>query len=334
MSLDLAAMKSKTPVVFPAEGEQLSGIFTRPTTPVGGRSEVGMVLSHGGSRGRMGATYQYPYYARCLAELGYPSLRFDPRGVGDSTGELGVYHLRDFHLSLEKGRWVADTLAAIDWLQREVNPKKIVVGGVCAGALSALGAAARGPRVDGVIVMGPPVLFSEDTAVVEAGQKENVRSAVEAKHYMRDRARKLLTLEPWKKLLRGESKAPQLVTAILRGELARSINKLPRRFRRRLSGFKRRHPRFNEFFLESMDAVMRRRTPVLFLYGSKDPNWIHFKEHFQAIFWDDEPAYDALCEVKALEASNHFYTLREWQGRVVESIHDWIGRRVAAPSRT
>jgi len=315
-------------VSFSSGSEQLSAILTRPAA-AGARPELAVVLSHGGSRGRMGAGFQYPYYARRLAERGIPSLRFDPSGIGDSTGRLGVYHLRDFHLSLEKGRWVDDTVAAAEWLRREVSPRKLVVGGVCAGALSSLGAGARSTEVDGVVVMGPPVLLSDDTATVEAGQKENVKSAVEAKEYLSERARKLLTLAPWKKLLSGESKAPQLARSILRGELARLINHLPRPARRRLRGFKRRHPRFNEFFLQSLDAVMKRERPVLFLYGSRDPFWLHFQEHFHTIFWDDEPAYERLCEIKPIEGSNPFYTLRAWQAQVVEAGADWMRRRVA-----
>lgn len=319
-------------VSFPSKGQQLSGILTRPSLATT-RPEIGVVLSHGGSRGRMGATFQYPYYARRLAELGIPSLRFDPGGTGDSTGRLGVYHLRDFHFQLEQGLWVDDTVAALDWFRREVNPRRAVVGGVCAGALSALGASARTSRADGVMVMGPPVLYSNDSATVEAGESENVRTAGEARDYISERLRKLLSPAPWLKLLHGESKAPQLVQAIARQDLARVINVLPRPVRRHLRRYKHRHPRFNEFFLQSLDAVMRQGVPVLFLFGSRDPFWLQFQEHFQAVFWDDDPAYERLCEVHPLEGSNHFYTVREWQSSLVDVVEDWLGRRILGGQR-
>ena len=51
----------------------------------GGRT--GLLLVTGGSQTRIGSHRMYERLAKALAELGYPCLRYDRRGVGDSGGE-------------------------------------------------------------------------------------------------------------------------------------------------------------------------------------------------------------------------------------------------------
>ena len=74
-------------VTFPCAGEQLLGIVAAPELP----QATGVLIVVGGPQYRVGSHRQFLLLSRALAEAGYPAMRFDFRGMGDSTGEL-----RDF----------------------------------------------------------------------------------------------------------------------------------------------------------------------------------------------------------------------------------------------
>ena len=72
---------------FRCKGEQLIGILHRPHKA---RKRAVLVVV-GGPQTRVGSHRQFVLLARSLADQGYPCLRFDYRGMGDSTGAM-----RDF----------------------------------------------------------------------------------------------------------------------------------------------------------------------------------------------------------------------------------------------
>src|SRR5881398_3691346 len=85
------------------EGDALVGILHEPTSP----AEVGVVVIVGGPQYRVGSHRQFVLLARTLAAAGFAVLRFDYRGMGDSSGEQ-----RSFEAAS------ADIGTAVDVLQR------------------------------------------------------------------------------------------------------------------------------------------------------------------------------------------------------------------------
>ena len=73
--------------IFPCAGDQLLGIVATPELP----QATGVLIVVGGPQYRVGSHRQFLLLSRALAEAGYPAMRFDYRGMGDSTGGL-----RDF----------------------------------------------------------------------------------------------------------------------------------------------------------------------------------------------------------------------------------------------
>ena len=73
---------SEEAVVFPFAAEQLVGIVARPDTS----SDCGVLVVVGGPQYRAGSHRQFLLLSRRLATEGYPTLRFDYRGMGDSGG--------------------------------------------------------------------------------------------------------------------------------------------------------------------------------------------------------------------------------------------------------
>ncbi len=162
--------------LFACEGDTLLGILSRPQAP----AQTGVVVIVGGPQYRVGSHRQFVLLSRALAGAGYPVLRFDYRGMGDSTGTQ-----RDFEVIS------ADIAAAIDTLQQRLPAvKQVALWGLCDGASAALlyCGATRDPRVCGLCLLNPWV------------RSEASLARTQVRHYYRQR---LMQKEFWLKLLRG-----------------------------------------------------------------------------------------------------------------------------------
>ena len=148
---------------------------------------VAVVIIVGGPQYRAGSHRQFVHLARALAEQGYPVLRFDVRGMGDSEGTQ-----RDFEgISSDIG-------AAVDALLARVMPgTRVVLWGLCDAASAALlfMLETRDRRVAGLALANPWVRSAAGLA------------RTQVKHYY---TRRLMHREFWGKLFRGRIAAGAL----------------------------------------------------------------------------------------------------------------------------
>ena len=138
-----------------------------------------VLMVTGGTQTRAGSHRMYERLARSLSGAGYPCLRFDRRGVGDSEGEDPGFR--------GSGPDIAAAAAA---LRGEVQEGARLIGfGLCDGATAlALHGAAAG--LDALILVNPWLVE------MEAGEPA---PAAIRQHY----ARQLATGAGWKKLITG-----------------------------------------------------------------------------------------------------------------------------------
>ena len=173
-------------LTFASEGVELAASLDG----TGGRT--GLLLVTGGSQTRVGSHRMYERLAKSLAQLGYPCLRYDRRGVGDSGGEDPGF----------RGS-APDLKAAASLFRRESPGLERMFGlGLCDGAtaIALFGAEAK---LDGLILVNP--------WLVEADSGEPAPAAIRA-HYRR----RLLSREGWKKLLSGAVDYRKLLRGIRR----------------------------------------------------------------------------------------------------------------------
>src|SRR5262245_28667162 len=116
-----SAMKSstqkQTPVTFlNRQGLTLFGILEEPVDVPS--TDVAVLLLSPGVKMRVGPQGLYRRISRELVALGLPVLRFDFYGLGDSEGGLPEELLRDVYNHIEVGRFVDDTVDAMDWMQK------------------------------------------------------------------------------------------------------------------------------------------------------------------------------------------------------------------------
>jgi len=163
-------------VTFDCEGETLIGIVSVPQRP----SRTGVLIIVGGPQYRAGSHRQFVQLARRFADRGFPAMRFDYRGMGDSGGTL-----RSFEAVSE------DIDAAIAAFRRACpGVNQIVLWGLCDAASAALLYLDRGGGTNPVgLVLANPWVRSQTTMA-----KAQVR------HYY---VKRLVQRQFWNKLLRG-----------------------------------------------------------------------------------------------------------------------------------
>ncbi len=176
-------MKSVTesPLVFPCGADTLLGIVSLPGDGQGSTANTAVLIIVGGPQYRAGSHRQFVQMARALAAAGYPAMRFDYRGMGDSTGTL-----HDFEHVAE------DIAAAIGALcERLSEVRRVVLWGLCDGASAALLYLhdRNDPRVAGLCLLNP------------WARSATMLARTHVKHYYLQRV-----LQPafWSKLLSGE----------------------------------------------------------------------------------------------------------------------------------
>jgi exosortase A-associated hydrolase 1 len=163
------------PLTFTCENEWLVAIISRPQQP---RSRA-VLIAVGGPQYRVGSHRQFALLANHLAEQGTPAMRFDYRGMGDSSGACKSFE-----------RVGPDLRAAIDAFFAAVPElQDVVIWGLCDAASAALFYAYQDRRVSGIVLLNPWVRTTQ-------GQAQTY-----LKHYYLER---MFSSGLWRKLRRGE----------------------------------------------------------------------------------------------------------------------------------
>lgn len=129
------------------ESAPLVGILTEPEPSERQPDAPATIFLNSGIIHRVGASRLYVQMARRLAEEGFTSLRFDFSGIGDSEAR------RD-SLPFEESA-VAETRAAMDYLERVVGARSFHLMGLCSGADMAFAVAQVDHRVVGLGQLDP-----------------------------------------------------------------------------------------------------------------------------------------------------------------------------------
>lgn len=161
---------------FECKGAQLLGVLSS-SSPV---SDIGLIVLVGGPQYRVGSHRQFVLLARVLANAGYPCLRFDHRGMGDSEGQAHAFDDLD-----------AEIAAATHAFQTRVPKiRRFVLWGLCdaASAILMYRARSRDERIAGMVLLNPWV------------RSEATLASARVRSYYGNR---LLTPEFWRKLLKG-----------------------------------------------------------------------------------------------------------------------------------
>lgn len=286
-------------VVFDCKGEMLVGIVSLPR-PIENRAKAaGVVIVVGGPQYRAGSHRQFVLLARELAAAGIPVLRFDYRGMGDSTGEA-----HDFEN-------VSDDIACAIGALLEAAPylDKVVLWGLCDGASAALiyMHQARDSRVAGLCLLNPWV-------------RSNVTLArTQVKHYYTQRLRQK---EFWIKLLAGKVAASAIAGLLgklrvaLTGKASSGINTADQAFQQKMA-----------------QAWMEFKRPILLLLSGKDFTAREFLEYVaQDASWENALTKPQVVR-QDLENADHTFSDSGQRTQVEKTCARWLLGELAASTQ-
>jgi exosortase A-associated hydrolase 1 len=216
-------------ILFRCAGEKLLGILAVPDQA----KTIGILIIVGGPQTRVGSHRQFLLLSRALAEAGYPVMRFDYRGMGDSTGAL-----RDFEMINE------DIAAAIAAFRANcLQVERIVLWGLCDAASASLlyWDATEDPCIYGLVLLNPWV------------RSEATLARTQIKHYYGQR---LLQAEFWHKLLTGKLMLGRALLGFL-GSLKKSRQQISQPYTTEILPFQKRMLHGIQGFGGSADSAER-----------------------------------------------------------------------------
>lgn len=277
---------SEQVVTFSCAGDSMLGIVAEPAQS----AKVGVLLMVGGPQYRVGSHRQFLLLSRALASAGFPTMRFDYRGMGESEGDLRQFEgVND------------DIAAAIEAFQAHCpQVTQIVLWGLCDAASSALlyWDATRDARLRGLVLLNPWV--RSDTTLARA----------HIKHYYGQR---LLQAEFWRKLLTGKLGIGRAIGGFIASlnrarqdnRSATSIEKLP-------------------FQKKMVRGLGNFPGPVLLLLSGNDYTAKEFLETVKAdTAWAAAVGQPSVTRVDIAEA-DHTFSSAEWRGQVENITKQWL----------
>ena len=275
----------------------LLGILHRPPAP----ARRGVLIVVGGPQYRVGSHRQFLLLARHLAAQGFPAMRFDHRGIGDSEGDY-----RGFE-ALE-----ADLAAAIDAFFAHCPAlQEVVLWGLCDAASAILFSAHRDPRVTGLVLLNPWV------RTVEGEARAYLR------HYYLQR---LANRDFWSGLMRGKVRpgeaAAGLATAFTRSRgLGRRAGGSPAPAD---GAGDAANPARRALPARMAQGLQRFAGPVLLIVSGRDLTAREFEDAAaRSALWRRLLAAPRM-ERRVLPAADHTFSRRAWRDSVAGWTADWM----------
>jgi exosortase A-associated hydrolase 1 len=285
---------TETAHVFSCEGEELIAILHSPDSV----AETGFIAVPAGSvQYRAGSGRQLVNLARELSANGYPVLRFDYRGMGDSSGNYrGFRHIE------------AELRAAVQLLKAQVPElEKIVIYGGCEAASGIMMHAASVANLGGIALANPWV------------GDERLTAAALRVHYFRRLGEK----EFWLKLLKGKYAITSYMSASLRAvwKKLRSVSEATAGVPEKQTAS---NPRpFQEDMLEGLVAT---KCPVLLLMSGGSLLRQEFEELLrESAKWRKAVGRSNCTQMELPEADQTFSTANSKRA-LASALLEWVGR--------
>jgi hypothetical protein len=273
-------------VAFGGSSRHLRGILARPAAARAG-GDWAVLMAGAGMIHSVGPNRFYVRAARTLAEAGAPSLRFDAAGIGDSDWSD--------QMSSPEERILSEAQAGIDLLRERTGATRIVVLGLCSGAVTAFRVALAQPSVRAAVLINP------DTSRVDERVQRHLTERTTLRHYLgtalRDR-------RSWRRLLTGRSHYRELarVPAMIWRHLAAG---------RRVS--------VDEAAARELIALVVRPVRVLVISGSRD----HSAEYLRLVQSRLSPGARPYLTAEILTAGDHTLSCWRHQEQALARLRSW-----------
>ena len=281
-------------LTFNCQGEQLFGVLATPSDQ-SRATGTGVLVVVGGPQYRVGAHRQFVQFARALAAAGHSVLRFDVRGMGDSTGAQRTFEELD--ADIDAG------LCALEAAAPEAG--RLVMMGLCDGASAAwlrLDSPTR-HRVSAVCVANPWVRTQASLAQTQV------------KHYYTQRLRQP---EFWRKLFTGGVGAAAVKSVLQNLQLAVQKHRAPGQTAPNTAPFPDRMAR----------ACLKFAGPQLIVLSELDLTAKEFAGQLKTHLQWGRAASSPSIEVAELTAADHTFTGHKSRSEFEALVLGWLARSV------
>jgi len=297
-------------------GQSLTGVLHLPD---GGSNGVGIIILSPGLKDRSGPHRLYIKIARKICLEGYSVLRFDPHGVGDSDGEfqkgLSVYSF----VKIEKGEFVDDTNVVTEWFQKRTLAKKIILAGLCGGAITAMLVACNNTKIHGIISMDTTVILD---AVDQVESANPLETAILARSYLK----KAINIKKLARFVSFKTNYIELF-ATLFNYFKRSVVSA---FFRTNNNVKSKHVAdgrpLNMLYVNSFLSYVDSGRKVLFLVSDHDKSAWEFKHKFQDVYCQSQNV-KGCCTILTVDTANHEFASLKAQGILLDAISSWLTKQ-------
>lgn len=273
-------------IVFSCAGEDLLGIVALPDLP----NETGILFVVGGPQYRAGSHRQFLLLSRAMAAVGYPVMRFDHSGMGDSSGALKGFET------------LTDDISAAISAFKEISPtvSKVVLWGLCDAASASLlyWDTTHDSRIVGMVLLNPWV------------RSEATFARTHIKHYY---VQRLLQLEFWRKLVRG-----RLGVGRALGDFINSVKRVRQQKNRAVE---REALPFQKRMLRGLEDFQGQ---VLILLSENDYTAKEFSEVVRSdSSWARTLNKNNLTRIE-VSGADHTFSSAEWRKEVESLTLEWL----------
>jgi uncharacterized protein len=306
------------PVVFAnSDGLKLFGIVHHPDTDE--PRPIPIILLSPGIKSRVAPHRLYVKLARRLAGMGFRVLRFDFSGLGDSEGLVNEATAAEFYGTVQLGRYVGDTRAAMDWMEKEYHVSRFILAGLCGGAITGLLAGANDGRVVSLIGLGLPVIVDGDkvdpTKYLTAGELDQWRAGYLSK---------LFDFRSWLRFLAFKSDY-RLILRSLAGSLkSRTAVAAPG-----AAAAPQPAGNFNPLVPTALEALASTR-PILLVFSEADRLYSIYQERLAQPYQASLQRHQGNIELRVVGNANHIFSFPEWEQGMWHHVDSWLDRHYAA----
>jgi len=307
-------MDNIQPVVFSNKDDlKLFGMLHTPNKDID--KKVCILLLSPGVKMRVAPHRLYNKMSNHLVSLGFTVFRFDFYGLGDSEGEIQEDLLADFYSMVQVGRYVDDTIAAMDWVQNEKNIDRFILSGLCGGAITGLLAGSKDDRAEALLGLGIPVILDSSNTdpkkYITVGQVKRMQSGY---------IRKLLDPKSWVRLLTFKSDYTVIIKVIKQMVLGDKKRKAAKSAPKQEKDLGNINPHFAPAFFKWMENSKK----VFLIFSGTDRLTWEFGEKFSTPYQEKLKKYENLYSIHTVPEANHIFTFTEWYEEMMQQAKIWL----------
>lgn len=268
----------------------LHGVLAEPAngTPPG---SAGILFLGGWGGYRIGPHRMFVRAARHFAAAGFPSLRFDYRGRGESEGVAGEATISTM---------ITDAAAGVTTLCAEARVERVILLGICSGGKVAMGAAPHDPRIVDIVLWSADPL--DHSIAAAARRRRKTRMLLQY-------GGKLFRAATWRKLFGGNLN-PDMVARALAGD-------------ERPVGMSAEEAKRDRRILDDFRVF---KGEVYFIYGGQDPMSVPAQNGFAGFCCANRIGH----RIDVIPGADHNYASLDWERQVFEKTLAWLGDRMKA----